>query len=83
MIRLSSEHPLADLAEATGLSDGAIAIARGGKSAQTQHRSRHAGAEVSVRVLEESVRATGRELVLLAVSPEEMAVLKRITVFVG
>lgn len=71
MIRLSPERPLADLATATGLADDAIAIARPGAPGRaSQGKSRRAGADVSVRVVEESVRAAGLELVLLAVEPE-------------
>lgn len=69
MIRLSPTAPLASLAEALDMSPDRIALARP-VARQVQQRAHARGDHVTVRVLRESVEATGRELVLLAVAPD-------------
>jgi hypothetical protein len=66
VIRLSPTAPLVSLAEALGLSPDRIALERN-VARQVQRRAHGRGDHVTVRVLNESVRATGRKLVLLAV----------------
>ncbi len=80
MIILSPTTPLASLSDALDLSPDRIALARGkrGVARQVQQRAHARGDHVTVRVLAESVAATGRTLVLVAVAPEEMATVEEV-----